>query len=1440
MRLRLTVQRHGLPPARVLWTITAIRPPYSATGSEPTIAQLLEQINEIIPLESGDWGLEDYAVEVRGFECLHFSEAKDVLKEDDEVCIRPLGTSDLRIRKVSGRHQISSDGRHLVDGVAFGRPLLRQADRPPIRIPPRKRRRLTYDEDDEDQFDAQRQLVVHDDLESEKGSLSGSDDSEDSFIASDEEEDLHAELKDMRNDLDSSNAELQGQVTIGGSESAEERGLRTLRRRRTHKAQGLGLIPSSILADENGTPYPKTYNNPLLDIFADDESAGSGFSSLGGERREPAPDSIRPPKRSWRIRSRSQRDGDREAPDINSNNVGSHELELATPATVCMEPSDGSEDDDFEPPDHAGIGQNGSDKENATPHSQASTDTDEAAELAARIDSSFASESDSDTDETSSSGSSGSESSSSDSGSNDAHDTGKKDEASYQDTSSSGTSSSSDTSSDSEQEQPQPRGSPAKQAAKASTPKKGPPDDWAEGQGGERPASRAPVPPGAGRRTTQMRNQRRRDHKKMIRLRDAGKLPPNATIADLRKLEAELEGQPLVNVVGLDSAPNQSKDAHFEEKRQALLRAISTGGVELGGIVDANGIATVARDQTPRSSPESKSGSITQTKIATVEKSTSSSSEKTLVGTAAGAAAEGSGGQQREHIDADLATSQDDVQAGTVASSSQLNNEVAGATNPRMRLDMESSRRLLFGALGHRAPKTKMDEISLQAKLTREAQLPKKLPPPTVEENDTSSKSPPQPVESVRWEDKIELSAVECCHEGIKLSTPPFPFVQRWDPQQQRGYGHDKAGFSQGSKKRKRNNKHYEDSFEPLDSDTALRGGQRAASNTETYFQDATSKGNSEGQELLARNLSDENSQAANDQLLRETLVTYEEIHERLDPLDDLSHLSNDLSACPSLEQAACSAGTIIAFKQLDMSSETNWQPLISDYRTALIDSVLDDGTLLMRMALQDQPREGKQYDQDTGKRLYSKFEMPGYNEDESGENNGLLELTFADLIEPKLVRPSGEEPGSSRIEKPSSNGLLPVEGGVMESEQQSKNRGHSLSNNAVQQVLQDVRDLRKDAEVTEQVRKEIRDLIKDAGWHSSVQSKGDIQPEDPDPTYKDNDHEMTDDHENSDVPQDKGSDIPSSPRFNGFSSSPLAEEDHETEGQVMYPTLPDTDVPDPSSPYDGARSDLDRTMADTSSQVDREAIQTLRQDFEKELQRPIASSKDLDHCHFQSSDDCHNLASGELPPQEQSISPPSRLSTVQKTIPDSQPPPSSTSAHGTSDPFDDDDTVQTHNKHSSDNDDDDDLPDLNTVLSSFSSQRTNDIKPEHHSSDSDEAFLQTLPAHPPSQKTSISTSSTNRHNNKPPPSSAPARSSNIIDPKPTRRKPNKYEAAPRSSQDWIGTQVVDLTVSSDPVAMEMEEEEEGSSLPKGAGWVRKENAGGGGGGGKVRTKGRR
>ena len=82
MRLRLVVKRHELPDTALLWAVDEVQ--------NPTISQLLDGINGVIPLESGaEWGLEEYVVELKtqtgSFECLHYMPVKNVLKEDDEV-----------------------------------------------------------------------------------------------------------------------------------------------------------------------------------------------------------------------------------------------------------------------------------------------------------------------------------------------------------------------------------------------------------------------------------------------------------------------------------------------------------------------------------------------------------------------------------------------------------------------------------------------------------------------------------------------------------------------------------------------------------------------------------------------------------------------------------------------------------------------------------------------------------------------------------------------------------------------------------------------------------------------------------------------------------------------------------------------------------------------------------------------------------------------------------------------------------------------------------------------------------------------------------------------------------------------------------------------------------------------------------------------------------
>ncbi|KOS22673.1 hypothetical protein ESCO_003436 [Escovopsis weberi] len=118
IRLRLVIRRHGVPEVKLVW-------PCACTDNF-TVSRLLEQVNEVITLESGEWGLEDYAVELSdgkggSFECLHFQPVGRILKDEDQVLIRSLLSDDLKCRRLSGRHQITADGSHLVDGVAFGR-----------------------------------------------------------------------------------------------------------------------------------------------------------------------------------------------------------------------------------------------------------------------------------------------------------------------------------------------------------------------------------------------------------------------------------------------------------------------------------------------------------------------------------------------------------------------------------------------------------------------------------------------------------------------------------------------------------------------------------------------------------------------------------------------------------------------------------------------------------------------------------------------------------------------------------------------------------------------------------------------------------------------------------------------------------------------------------------------------------------------------------------------------------------------------------------------------------------------------------------------------------------------------------------------------------------------------------------------------------------------
>jgi hypothetical protein len=82
MRLRLVVRRHGMPEVKLVWNVGA--------DTDFTVAKFASQVNDVLPLEGGEWTLKDYAVEYvdnqgTSFECLHFQQVGQVLKEDDQV-----------------------------------------------------------------------------------------------------------------------------------------------------------------------------------------------------------------------------------------------------------------------------------------------------------------------------------------------------------------------------------------------------------------------------------------------------------------------------------------------------------------------------------------------------------------------------------------------------------------------------------------------------------------------------------------------------------------------------------------------------------------------------------------------------------------------------------------------------------------------------------------------------------------------------------------------------------------------------------------------------------------------------------------------------------------------------------------------------------------------------------------------------------------------------------------------------------------------------------------------------------------------------------------------------------------------------------------------------------------------------------------------------------
>ena len=684
--------------------------------------------------------------------------------------------------------------------------------------------------------------------------------------------------------------------------------------------------------------------------------------------------------------------------------------------------------------------------------------------------------------------------------------------------------------------------------------------------------------PGNGTSMTRSRNKRRKESKRLSFIKSKGILPAAATKADLRNFEEQTsqpERQELIAVGGARAA--------FEAKKQDLLTSIAAGGIDVS--LDPNlqeKDAQTTEDQSPGDGSLPKAAA-TQNTNPTNQLADKNGSAKQDLGKTSGnnsinspTSAEfqdsandslvigkeipptGSKSSTLTAIMPDLTTAPPAEAMESLANDSQGTPQAMESSNSKMlpapesqhrrsKLDMDGAKRMLFGSLGLRTPKTKEDELKTREKLMKDVKPMKEL---HVSDGIEKVEDVAAAAKDESWKDKIDLQAVECCYEGIELSTPPFPFVQRWDHQQQRGPNISNTKKRKGKKRKRNSYDYYEDSsyrsrgeapfsnnqyyhddnsHNPQDEDVHLNEDDVPGQDAEQGLLTEKTSVDSEDHQPL-HDESFEDSVRVNDQLLHETedasadtLVEMQELH---DLTNDLPTLPVDLSTCSTLALDTATKGSVVAFKQLEMSAETSWQPKISEYRTAIVDEILDDGTLSMTLAKRDQLPKDVRHDDQTGERLYSKFEMPGYHDEIDDENNGKIEISFDELIKPLLVEAAGEQSNQDDMLQGQDQVVAHLDSidravDVEAHDGDARSQSNS-SDGLVQEVCNE-----EIAEPSEEARQEISELIRDAGWRSSV-NHGVIDPQD------EGFHGRNDD--SNELPLVD----PPSAKFCGFSSSPI------------------------------------------------------------------------------------------------------------------------------------------------------------------------------------------------------------------------------------------------------------------------------------------------------------
>ena len=928
MRLQLLIQRHALPPVTIIHT-TGTGPSSHTTCRSATIADLLSDVNDVIPLESsdGEWGLEDYVVEVAAtgdqnltYECLHFQPIELVLREDDEVLVRALSNDDLRVRRLGGRYQITTDGKHLIDGVAFGKRWLRKATRPGVVIPPRKKRRLLIEEEDSTLAvnvgnDVQR--ILHSEESYPGAMVPFTDDDEDEEDDGDYEEADGAEDKPrqiaVREEFD--DADIESEDELGLEDEADAVDLASEVQQVLEDAAVVEQASNLAIAN-------RILHNQLKrkrDTYDDGEQEQEKQSF---EARSPG---IKISSLSTVGTINVVTDGASESDSVEEDGMDTL-LDEKTAQQEAKRTKKIIEDDDAESDD--------SDVTSSSNTSSSESDADSLMEEISmqqtkkralnRISNSKAS-ADGDVKSISSSDS-GDDNEVSDSTSSSGTDS-DSDEISESDfTSSSDSSSDSESESESIESTKQPEISEPVSSTTVQLPSE------VQKAIPTKPSIGVPFD---GTHRTRLNNNRARRRKRLQDLKTQGVLPENANFQALAEYDAaQVHKQ------------TESEPAHQQEHTAVAKHPGHVAIREDTDIVDQGGEESDDRRAIDMDMKAVKTSS----------------------------------GEHGARMKTSIAMSTPTVPE--LPKTSQVDSQSIMDPSPKRarRLDLASTNRLVFGSLGLRAPKTAEEGQKLREKLSQNVRQLKQKKEEVASTFSQTSQFTAGLADDESWKNKLTISAVECEEPGGVLPPPPFPFEQGWSKQHknkqkmrdQSQYYQDKSGQSH-----ERNHK----SCAPVVS-------------APKYDAEPISTSSAEAFAILTR---PENS-----------LPTEKE-----------------LENLPELEKALTLPGATVAYQELQMDASTNYQPEVSAYRLGQVSQMDEDGTVHLQLAKALLGERSKnKIDDETGERILGKFEIAGEEVDE--EDDGTREISFSNMIKPRLVKPSSiEAPNSSNL-----NGASGLRGG--------------------------------------------------------------------------------------------------------------------------------------------------------------------------------------------------------------------------------------------------------------------------------------------------------------------------------------------------------------------------------------------------------------------------